>query len=160
MVHRKKVSMPLKGGCQCDKLRFELSAPPLMLYACHCTNCQKQTGSAFVLSTAIVENTFSFIEGEPAKVEWTADSETQRYGLYCSDCGGRICNGQTPSIGVLSLRAGTFDEKSWVRPAAHIWVKSAQPWIKFEADDLLYDGQPTDYTPIAERFRSFGAFSA
>ena len=155
-----KVSLPLKGGCQCGKLRYELSAPPLMLYACHCTNCQKQTGSAFVLSTAIVENAFSFTEGAPARVEWTADSGASRYGLYCGDCGGRICNGQEPSIGVLSLRAGTLDDTSWIRPAAHIWVKSAQPWIKFEADDLLYDGQPADYAPIAERFRSFGHFSA
>lgn len=160
MVHCNKVSMPLKGGCQCGRLRYELSAPPLMLYACHCTNCQKQTGSAFVLSTAILENTLAFTDGEPAKIEWTADSGAKRYGLFCGDCGGRICNGQTPSIGVLSLRAGTFDDKSWLRPAAHIWVKSAQAWIKFEADDLLYNEQPTDYSPIAERFRSFGHFPA
>ena len=155
-----KVSLPLKGGCQCGKLRYEISAPPLMLYACHCTNCQKQTGSAFVLSATIVENTFSFTEGAPVKFEWTADSGTQRYGHFCGDCGGRICNGATPSIGVLSLRAGTIDDKSWVRPAGHIWVRSAQKWFKFEDNDLLFEGQPTDYTPIAERFRSFGIFDA
>ncbi len=156
----KKVSLPLKGGCQCGRLRYELTAAPLMLYACHCTNCQKQTGSAFVLSTAIVENAFSFVEGDPAKTEWISDAGAARYGLYCGDCGGRICNGQTPSIGVLSLRAGTFDDRSWVRPAAHIWVKSAQSWIKFDEDDLLYDRQPTDYTPVVDRFRTFVQFEA
>ena len=150
--------LPLQGGCQCGKLRYEVAAPPLMLYACHCTNCQKQTGSAFVLSTAIVEPTFSFTKGAPAKFEWTSDAGNQRYGYFCGDCGGRIANGQNPTIGVLSLRAGTFDDKSWVRPAAHIWVKSAQSWMKFEDDDLCYDEQPTDYAPIAERFRSFGNF--
>ncbi len=153
------VSLPLEGGCQCGKLRYELSAAPLMLYACHCTNCQKQTGSAFVLSTAIVESAFKFTGGKAAKTEWMSDAGNKRYGYYCGDCGCRIANGQSPSIGVLSLRAGTFDDTSWVRPAGHIWVKSAQNWIKFEKDDLLYDGQPTDYSAIAERFRSFGAFA-
>ncbi|WDI30327.1 GFA family protein [Hyphococcus flavus] len=152
------VEMPLKGGCQCGKLRYELSAPPITLYACHCTNCQKQTGSAFVLSAAVIESSFSFTEGEPAKVEWTADSGANRYGLFCGDCGGRICNGQTPSIGILSLRAGTADDKSWMKPAAHIWVKSAQSWFRFAEDDLLFDGQPTDYSPAVERFQSYGFF--
>ncbi len=154
------ISMPLVGGCQCGKLRYELTAPPLTMYACHCTNCQKQTGSAFVLSTAIVEAAFSFTEGTPAKVEWVSDAGNNRYGYFCGDCGCRIANGQTPSIGVLSLRAGTFDDTSWVRPAAHIWTKSAQRWIKFEEDDLLFEGQPTDYQPAIERFRSFGAFAS
>jgi hypothetical protein len=159
MMQSNKIPLPLEGGCQCAKLRYELSAAPLMLYACHCTNCQKQTGSAFVLSAAIVESSFKFTEGKPSKTEWVSDAGNKRYGYYCGDCGCRIANGQTPSIGILSLRAGTFDDKSWVRPAAHIWVKSAQNWIKFEKDDLLYDEQPTDYSAIAERFRSFGAFS-
>ncbi|WP_425409602.1 GFA family protein [Hyphococcus sp.] len=154
------VALPLAGGCQCGALRYELSAPPLMLYACHCTNCQKQTGGAFVLSTGIVENALAFTQGEPARFEWVSDAGNQRYGLFCGACGGRIANGQTPSIGVLSLRAGTFDNTSWVRPAAHIWVKSAQSWVRFQDDDLLYDEQPTDYAPIVERFRSYTGFNA
>ncbi len=155
-----KISLPLEGGCQCGKLRYALTAPPLMLYACHCANCQKQTGGAFVLSTAIVESALSFTEGAPSKTEWVSASGTQRYGLFCGDCGGRIANGQTPTNGILSLRAGTFDDKSWVRPAAHIWVKSAQSWFPFAEGDLLFDEQPKDYGPIAERFRSYVEFSA
>lgn len=152
-------ALPQEGGCQCGKLRYSLTAPPLMIYACHCTNCQKQTGSAFVLSATIFEAAFSFTEGRPAKTTWTSDAGNQRYGLYCGDCGCRIANGQTPSINVLSLRAGTFDDTSWVRPAGHIWVKSAQSWIEFADDDVLCDEQPTDYAPFMERFRSFGVFA-
>ncbi len=153
------VALPLEGGCQCGALRYELNAAPITLYACHCSNCQKQTGSAFVLSTVIPEAAFSFTEGKPGKTEWKADSGAQRFGYYCKDCGNRIANGQTPSTGILSLRAGTFDDTSWVRPAGHIWVKSAQPWIKFDKDDLLCDKQPTEYGPYVERFRSFGIFA-
>lgn len=153
------VRLPLTGGCQCSALRYELSAAPLTLYACHCTNCQKQTGSAFVLSTIVPESAFSFTKGKPGKTEWKSDAGNQRFGYYCRDCGSRIANGQTPSTGVLSLRGGTFDDTSWVRPAGHIWVKSAQPWIKFAEDDLLCDEQPKEYGPYVQRFRSFGIFA-
>ena len=112
-----------------------------------------------MLSTIVPESAFSFTKGSPAKTEWTADSGAERFGYYCKDCGSRIANGQNPSIGFLSLRAGTFDDTSWVRPAGHIWVKSAQGWIRFAEDDLLCDEQPSDYGPYAQRFRSFGLFA-
>lgn len=62
-----KLSLPLKGGCQCGALRYEISAPPLMLYCCHCTNCQKITGSAFVVSATLEEASLSFAKGSPKK---------------------------------------------------------------------------------------------
>lgn len=153
------VALPLEGGCQCGALRYELKAPPLTIMCCHCANCQKQSGGAFVLSALIPEAALIFTKGEAATTEWTADSGNQRYGRYCRDCGSRIANGQTPSSGIFSLRAGTFDETGWVRPAGHIWMKSAQPWMQFAEDDLRYDGQPSDYAPLIERFRSFGFFA-
>jgi hypothetical protein len=130
-----------------------------MIYACHCTNCQKQTGGAFVLSATILEDSLSFTTGEPARFSWTSDAGSERYGLFCGDCGGRIANGQTPSIGFYSLRAGTFDDTSWVRPAGHIWMRSAQPWFRPGADDIVCAQQPTDYTPLIDRFAGFQTFS-
>lgn len=153
-----KIVLPLEGGCQCGTLRYELTGPPLTIYCCHCTNCQKITGSAFVLSAIVPESAFAFMKGASQKTEWTSDAGNRRFGWFCGDCGCRIAHGQTPSIGVLSLRAGTFDDTSWIRPSGHIWVKSAQPWVKFEPDDILVDGQPSDYAPFVERFRAQGLF--
>ena len=153
-----KPSLPLNGGCQCGKLRYAVSAAPLMIYCCHCTNCQKISGSAFAISATIFESSLAFTEGTPVKTEWKSDAGNQRYGLICGDCGTRIAHGQTPSIGVFSLRAGTFDDTSWVEPVGHIWTKSAQGWVKFNGDDLLCDGQPTDYAPFVERFTAQGLF--
>lgn len=152
------VALPLAGRCQCGSLRYRVSAAPLMLYACHCTNCQKQTGSAFVLSATVPESAFSFVSGEPSRIAWTSDAGTERYGLFCGGCGTRIVNGQTPSIGLYSLRAGTLDDTSWVRPAGHIWMRSAQPWFTPGADDVLCEQQPTDYAPFLERFATFQTF--
>lgn len=156
----KTIPLPLNGRCQCGELRYAVSSPPFVIYACHCTNCQKQTGGAFVLAAAIPEGALTFTAGEPSRFEWTADSGTKRHGLFCGACGGRIVNGQTPSIGVYSLRAGTLDDTSWVRPAGHIWMRSAQPWFRPDPDDLLFEGQPTDYAPLVERFATFQTFAA
>ena len=154
-----KTALPLHGGCQCGALRYRVAAPPLMVYCCHCTNCQKITASAFAVSAIILEASFAFVKGEPRKTEWLSDAGNQRFGYFCGDCGARIAHGQTPSIGFLSLRAGTFDDTRWVRPAGHIWTKSAQSWVKFADDELTFEGQPSDYGPLAARFAAFGLFA-
>lgn len=153
-----KVDLPLEGGCQCGKLRYRVNQPPLMIYCCHCTNCQRISGSAFAISATIFESSFEFTSGEAGKTAWVSDAGNQRYGYICSDCGTRIAHGQEPSIGVLSLRAGSFDDTSWVEPAGHIWTSSAQDWVRFADDDILCDVQPTDYAPIVERFKAQGRF--
>jgi hypothetical protein len=153
-----KVSLPLEGGCQCGKLRYRVSQPPLMICGCHCANCQKISGSAFAISAIIDEASFAFTAGEARKTEWLSDAGNQRFGYFCGDCGIRIAHGQTPSSGMLSMRAGTLDDVSWVEPSGHIWTKSAMPWVQFNDDDILYDGQPTDYTPLIEKYKSQGRF--
>lgn len=125
-----------------------------MIYACHCTNCQRIAGSAFGLAVTIREDSLHFTSGEPRIVRWGSDAGNSRYGTYCGDCGCRIAHGQEPSNGVLSLRAGTFDDTGWVAPAAHIWTRSAQPWFSFGDDDILWDRQPTDYVPIIQKFQA------
>lgn len=149
-----KVALPIEGGCQCGALRYEIVAPPLMIYCCHCTNCQRIAGSAFALAATITEDALKFVSGEPKRVTWQSDAGNERYGLFCGDCGCRIAHGQVPSNRILSLRAGTFDDARWVSPAGHIWTKSTQPWFQFQADDLQYEGQPSDYVPIIEKFKA------
>jgi hypothetical protein len=151
-----KVALPLHGGCFCGALRYELSAPPLMIYNCHCTNCQKITGSAFTVAASVFENALAYAKGAPKRVSWKADSGNERFGDYCGDCGSRIANGQSPSIGMLSLRAGTFDDTSWVEPVGDIWTKSAQRWVSFRK--LTAEEQPKDYAPFIEAYRAQGRF--
>jgi hypothetical protein len=148
------VSLPINGGCQCGALRYQITASPLMIYACHCTNCQRIAGSAFGLPVTITEDSLKFTVGEPQRVTWRSEAGNERYGTFCGSCGCRIAHGQTPSNGMLSLRAGTFDDLSWVVPAGHTWTRSAQSWFEFGVDDILHDGQPTDYVPLIEKFKA------
>ncbi|MFL6835047.1 MAG: GFA family protein, partial [Xanthobacteraceae bacterium] len=59
--------LPLSGGCQCGGVRYELSAEPLTVYVCHCTECQRQSGSAFALSLAVARDALAVVKGTPAK---------------------------------------------------------------------------------------------
>ena len=60
--------LPLTGGCQCGGVRYEIKAAPLSLYVCHCTECQRQSGSAFALSLAVPRDAFAVVRGTPGYV--------------------------------------------------------------------------------------------
>ncbi len=152
------VKLPLVGGCHCGALRYEVRAAPVMVYNCHCTNCQKVSGSAFNCSVTIAESSFAFTQGEPKTVTWPSDAGTTRFGWFCGDCGSRIAQGSTPSKGALSLRSGTLDDTSWVEPVGDIWTSSAQPWVRFVEGGLRTERQPADYAPFVARFRAQGRF--
>ena len=153
-----KPTLPLKGGCQCGALRYEVSEAPLMVYCCHCTNCQRISGTAFAISVTLKEDSFTFTKGTAAIHQWTSDAGNLRNGSYCADCGVRIAHGGSVR-GIMSLRGSTLDDRGWLRPAGHIWVRSAYPWMVFEDDALLFDEQPTDYTSLVERFQSWDLFN-
>jgi hypothetical protein len=153
-------TLPLEGGCQCGALRYRLSAPPLMVYNCHCTNCQRIGGGAFSTPATILESSLSFVAGTPQTVAWAADSGARRFGWFCDRCGSRIAHGQHPSNGILSVRTGTLDDRSWVTPVGDIWTRSAQPWVRFSPERLQFERQPADYGPLMEAFRALGHFEA
>ena len=153
------VALPLEGGCQCGGLRYAISEPPLMVYNCHCTNCQKIGGGAFSTPVTVRESSFAFTNGEPRTFEWTSDAGNCRYGWFCGNCGCRIAHGQIPAIGILSVRGGTLDDTSWLEPVGDIWTHSAQPWGAHASERIRIDRQPTDYVPFIERFRAQGRFA-
>lgn len=155
-----KVVLPLAGGCHCGGLRYEVAAPPLMIYNCHCANCQKIGGGAFAISATVPEAAFGFVAGTPKEIEWMSDAGNRRFGWFCGDCGSRIAHGQKPSIGFLSLRAGTLDDTGWVEPVGDIWTKSAQPWVTFAPGRLLAEGQPSDYAPYVAAFAAQRKFAS
>jgi hypothetical protein len=152
------VALPLAGGCQCGGLRYEISQPPLMVYNCHCTDCQKISG-AFSTPMTVLQSSFSFTKGEPRTFEWTSDMGNRRFGWFCGDCGCRIAHGQVPAAGFLSVRGGTLDDTSWLEPVGDIWMRSAQPWVTRTSERIQTEQQPTDYAPFIERFNAQRRFT-
>ena len=145
---RERVTLPLRGGCQCGHVRYRLSAPPRVLYVCHCTECQRQSSSAFGMTTQV--------RSEDLVVDWSrlevwtrrTDSGGQMDCHFCPTCGGRLFHTKQGTGSIVSIKPGSFDDLSWIRPIGHLWIKSRQPWVMIPDGTLAYDGQPDDLADL------------
>jgi hypothetical protein len=139
------MNLPLTGGCHCGALRYEISAAPLLTYTCHCTACQRISGTAFSLGLVVAESAFRLTAGEPRTVERIADSGRANVRWLCPDCGSWIAGapraGPTGEL-FYRVRAGTLDNTSWLQPTAHFWTRSKQPWITLPEGDEVHETQP------------------
>jgi hypothetical protein len=109
-------------------------------YTCHCTACQRLTGSAFSMGLVVAETAFRLSGVEPKPLQRVADSGRVNTRLVCPECGSSICG--LPRDGVVRIRAGSLDDTSWLRPTRHIWTRSKQPWITFAEGDEIFETQP------------------
>jgi hypothetical protein len=137
------VNVPATGGCQCGAVRYEITGPPITVYACHCTECQTQSGSAFAMAAVIPKQSFRVTKGTP-KMSARKSSPTMTIeGWFCSDCGTRLWHmpggADYPNRNV---KPGTLDDTSSLTPATHFWTRSAQPWVVIPEDAVRHETQP------------------
>ena len=145
------------GGCQCGSIKYELTGPAKMLYICHCTDCQKQSSSAFGLSLRMDADDIAFIQGENRLKTWETHAEdgSIKRCTFCPDCGTRIIHGSDNPNELVSIKAGSLDDTSWLNPIAHIWLKSAQPWVAIERDRYsCFEGEPDDDDALRKLWQS------
>ena len=120
--------LPYTGGCQCGSVRYVLTTEPMRLAVCHCKECQRQSGSAFGMSMLVKKDSLT-VSGVMKQFTRIADSGNEVTGAFCPECGVRIYHGLKSVPDMLSLKPGTLDDTSWLRPRYFIWLKSAQNWI-------------------------------
>lgn len=135
--------LPQNGGCQCGAIRYEITAPPALVYACHCTDCQSQSGSAFGMAAMMRHADLHFTRGEPAAFEQVAGGGRKRLCWFCRECGTRLVHTPFGPLGETyrNLKPGTLDDTSWLRPNVHFWTRSAQPWVQIPEGDLRFETQ-------------------
>ena len=132
----------LTGGCLCGAVRYALDDGfRLNPYACHCTECQTRTGSAFSLHMLFMLADLD-ISGDLDVAEYTQPSGANARIFGCSKCKARIYAVNNTREGMGSLRCGTLDDSASVVPAAHLWVKSKQAWIGLPDDAKRAEEQP------------------
>jgi len=146
-------SFPVQGGCACGPVRYELTAPPFALFACHCADCQTMTGSAFSLAMPIAPDTLRITKGALKTWVRVAASGREIPQYVCGECGVRIYTAPPGPVATLTLRPGTLDDTRWLRPSAAFWIASAQPHVAFDADMLVFDTQPDDFMPVVRAWR-------
>ena len=127
------------GQCACGNIRYSMAGEPLFTHACHCTECQRRSGSAFCLSMFVMENQLRLAGDVPATYKAVSSSGATKEISYCRACGTMLYGRALRSPNIVWLRPGTLDDASWIRPQAHIWTKSKQPWVALPADVALFD---------------------
>ena len=149
----KRPTLPLHGGCQCGHVRYCITEPPLVLYACHCTECQRQSASAFGMSMAV--------ERDALSVDWSRCGTWERVGAsgrkvacrFCRLCGARLFHEPARNPAIVNIKPGSLDDVSWLQPVGHLWTTSKQPWVGVPEGVLAYDGQPEDFEDLFTAWR-------
>ena len=139
------MSAERRGGCACGAVRYRLTSEPLFVHCCHCLNCQRQTGSAFVINLLIEADRVELLSGEPQQVDVPRDGDLGPQQIFrCPACQVALYSVYTRP-GVLFVRAGTLDDPSSVAPDVHIFTRSKLPWITLPetvpAFDVYYDSK-------------------
>jgi hypothetical protein len=104
------MNLPQTGGCQCGALRYEITQAPIMVYTCHCTDCQRMTSSAFSLGCVLPDGALRLVQGEPKGVQRTTGSGRVSTRWICPECGIWVCTAPRPGSTVRNVRGGTLDD--------------------------------------------------
>ncbi len=126
----------VQGGCACGAVRFALKAKPMVVHACHCTDCQRLTGSAFVLNAWIERDQVDLLSGAPASFTFT-DKGRNNSVHFCPECGTYVWTEYLP--GFWFVRVGALDNPKAFAPDAHIFTRSKQPWLALPDDGSVYE---------------------
>jgi hypothetical protein len=131
-----------QGGCSCGAVRYRLLSEPLFTHCCHCLNCQRQTGSAFVINLLIETDRVELVAGAPQPVDVPRDDGSTQRIFRCPTCQVAVYS-QYGRPEVRFVRAGTLDDPSQVAPDVHIFTRSKLSWVALPesvpAFEVYYD---------------------
>ena len=115
--------MTTTGGCLCGNIRYTLKAEPALTVVCHCTHCQKTSGSAFSTNLVIQRADIEFTGGEMAAYDDKADSGNTLKRSFCPKCGSSIMSESSGRPGAAVLKAGSATRTDGTHAATR-----TKPW--------------------------------
>ena len=124
----------LTGGCLCGGVRFEVSEPLVSASYCHCTRCQRRTGTAASAQARIAPGSLRVVSGEELIAAWQPSGGWPK--AFCSRCGSALWSRSPDDPDVASIRLGTFDADPGIRPSYRQFVAYAAPWEPIPDDGL------------------------
>jgi hypothetical protein len=128
------VELPLTGGCLCGEVRFEVDQPLIGAEYCHCTRCQRRTGTAASVTALAASGSVRVTQGDDWIRAWDPGDGWPK--LFCSNCGGALFCRNPEDQDQLGVRLGAFDEDPGVRPAFRQFVAYAAAWEPIPEDGL------------------------
>jgi hypothetical protein len=120
-----------EGSCLCKHVRYRVRGEPLEALACHCTACQRRTGSAFAIEVFFKDEQIEFLGAVPTEFEQRSDESGRWLKLaFCARCGSSIGLTAERRPGQRAVTGGTFDDPNWFRIGRHIWTRSKLHWVE------------------------------
>jgi hypothetical protein len=126
--------MPLQGGCGCGAVRFQVTAPLESAKYCHCTRCQRRSGTAASASARPWPGSFRIVSGEERLRAWRPTDGAEKW--FCGDCGSALFSRDPQDPERVGVRLGAFDGDPGIRPSLRQFVAYAVPWEAIPDDGL------------------------
>ena len=127
------------GGCACGALRYRMRSRPMFVHCCHCKDCQRQTGSAFVLNALIEADRVELVAGDPVPSPMPTDSGRPHRVFRCPDCGTAVWSEYGGVKALRFIRVGTLDDPAALPPDVHIYTRSKLPWVALPPDTPAFE---------------------
>jgi hypothetical protein len=123
----------LEGGCACSWVRYRLRSKPMFVHCCHCRECQRQTGSAFVINAILENDRVETLAGETEATPVPAESGRPQLIHRCPVCRVAVWSHYGGVEALSFVRVGTPDEPAALPPDVHIYTRSKLPWVALPA---------------------------
>jgi hypothetical protein len=137
--------MSYEGGCACGAVRYRLTSGPMFVHCCHCRDCQRQVGSAFVINALIETDRIEMLSGEVSPSPMPTDSQRPHDVYRCTGCGTAMWADYGGRPALRFVRATTLDDRTALPPDVHIFTRSKLPWVRLPnevpAFEVYYDMQ-------------------
>jgi len=128
--------MRIDGQCHCGQVTYEADIAPEDVSICHCTDCQRLTGTAFRVTASTRVDRFHLTGSMPMRYEKRADNDALRLQFFCGDCGSPIyTTGVGKDAETIGIRWGSINQRRELKPLSQIWCRSAVDWLG-EVDGL------------------------
>jgi hypothetical protein len=132
----------LTGHCLCGGVRFEITEPPVSASYCHCTRCQRRTGTGASANVRVAPGSYRILAGAELVREW-APPDDGHIKAFCGECGSALYSRPQDDERVTGVRLGTIDGDPGIRPSHRHHVATAVAWEEIPDDGLpRYDDAP------------------
>ena len=122
------MKIPVTGGCVCGEVRYESSAEPLLMLKCHCRDCQRITGGAYVPAVVFPLSAFRVTRGAIKHFATEGADGGHNLRSFCATCGSRLTGAENQQRGIIAVVASSLDDPSIFVPKFDMFVADAQPW--------------------------------
>ncbi|MCR9212545.1 MAG: GFA family protein [Proteobacteria bacterium] len=132
------MSDELEGGCACGEVRYRLKKAPMFVHCCHCRECQRHSGSAFVLNAILEREHLEILSGDPVPYQVPTHSGGPHGIYHCEACQTAVWSDYGSRNVLRFVRVGTLDDPTQLPPDVHIFTRSKMSWVTLPEDALSF----------------------